>query len=54
MKIQAMRDDPSRTWQEMADVRALLERPDLDRAAVREAFARCGLMDRWDELSRTF
>ena len=53
MKIQAMRDDPSRTWQEMADVRALVERADVDRAAVRESFARCGLLERWNELART-
>jgi hypothetical protein len=53
MMIQSMRDDPSRTWQEMADVRALLGRPDVDRDAVRESFARCGLLGRWDELART-
>jgi len=53
MKIQAMRDDPSRTWQEMADVRALVGLPDVDRAAVRESFARCGLLERWNELART-
>jgi hypothetical protein len=53
MKIQAMLDDPSRTWQELADVRALLLRPDVDRAAVRESFARCGLLERWEEIHRT-
>ena len=52
MKIQAMHDDPSRTFQEMADLRALLTRPDVDREAVREAFASRGMADRYDEILR--
>jgi hypothetical protein len=53
MKVQAMKDDPARTFQELADVRALLARPDLDRAEVRGYFERHGLLDRYDELLAT-
>ncbi len=53
MKIQAMHDDPSRAFQEMADLRALLARTDVDREAIREAFASRGMAERYDEILRS-
>lgn len=53
MKVQAMRDDPSRTFQEMADLRALLARPDTDRDEVRAHFERHGMRNRFDEIVAT-
>jgi len=53
MKVQAMHDDPSRSFQEMADLRALLARPDVDRAEVRGYFERHGLRERFDEILAT-
>lgn len=53
MKVQAMRDDPARSFQELADVRALLARPDVDRGEVKGYFERHGLLEKYDELLAT-
>lgn len=53
MKVQAMKNDPERTFQELADVRFLLRLPGVDRDEVRRQFARHGLEDRFRELERT-
>lgn len=52
MKVQAMKNAPERTWQEMADIGYLLKVPGTDRAEVHDYFTKAGLSERWDELSR--
>ncbi len=53
MKIQAMRDDPGRALQEMADLRSLLLFSDVDRDVVRSELERQGMRERWDEIVAT-
>lgn len=53
MKVAAMKDDPSRTLQEMLDVQFLLRLPGVDRAEVRGYFERQGLVERFDEIVAT-
>jgi hypothetical protein len=53
MKVLAMKNDPGRTFQEMADVRFLLTLPAVDRREVRSYFERHALGDRFDEIERT-
>ena len=53
MKVLAMKNDPSRTFQELADIRFLLTRPGVDRDLVRDQFARHGLMERFRDVERT-
>lgn len=53
MKALAIRNDPGRTFQDLADVRFLLLLPGTDRDLVREHFARYGLEGRFDELRET-
>ena len=53
MKVLAMKNDPGRTFQEMADIQLLLQVPEVDRGAVRAFFAKHGMEDRFDELERT-
>jgi hypothetical protein len=50
MKVLAMRNDPSREPQDLADLRFLLALPGIDRAVVRESFVRHGLLDRFEAL----
>jgi len=50
MKVLAMKNDPDRTLQELADIRALLTLPDVDRQEVRGYFERHGLAARYDSL----
>jgi hypothetical protein len=50
MKALAMKNDPSRTFQEMADIRFLLGLPGVDRAEIRTYFERHGMKERFDEL----
>ncbi|MGI5863517.1 MAG: hypothetical protein ACOX6T_15885 [Myxococcales bacterium] len=52
MKILAMKNDPSRVFQEMADIQALLRLPGVDRDKVRAQFERHGLLERFDEIVR--
>ncbi|HWM93104.1 MAG TPA: nucleotidyl transferase AbiEii/AbiGii toxin family protein [Thermoanaerobaculia bacterium] len=53
LKVLAMKNDPARTFQEMADIRFLLTLPGVDRKEIRDYFERQGLTDRYDELERT-
>lgn len=50
MKIHAMKNDPERTFQEMADILFLLRLPQIDRAEVKGYFEKQGLMDRYNEI----
>jgi hypothetical protein len=52
MKVQAIRNDPSRALQDLADVLALLRLPDVDVAQARGYFERAGLREEWDEVRR--
>jgi hypothetical protein len=52
MKVHAIRNDPSRALQDMADVGFLLRRADVDRTEVRGYFESAGLLREWDELVR--
>jgi len=52
MKVQAMKNDPSRTWQEMADIGYLLRVDGTNRDEAKEYFVKAGLRDRWEELER--
>ena len=51
LKVLAMKNDPSRTHQEMADIRFLLLLPGVDRQEVRSYFDRHGMEDRFEELT---
>jgi hypothetical protein len=53
MKALAIRNDPGRVFQDLADVRFLLLQPGVDRGLVREHFSRHGLESHFDELLRT-
>jgi len=50
MKVQALRNDPSRELQDLADIQYLLGLPDTTREAVRGYFARAGLTEWYDKL----
>lgn len=50
LKVVAMKNDPARTWQEMADIRFLLNLPGVDRHKIRAYFDRYGMRERFDEL----
>jgi hypothetical protein len=52
MKVLAMKNDPSRTSLEMADLRFLLDLPQVEPASVRPSFERYGLVERFEELRR--
>jgi hypothetical protein len=49
MKVTAMKNDPSRRLEELADIRALLRLPGVDRNEVRGYFERDGLGDDYEE-----
>jgi hypothetical protein len=53
MKVQAMRDSPDRTWQELVDIGYLVGLEGVDRTEVRGYFERHGLMERWHEIERS-
>ena len=50
--VHAMKNDPSRTLQEMADIQFLLSLPDVDDEDVRSYFERSGLLERYLEIKR--
>jgi hypothetical protein len=50
MKVQAMRDAPERTWQEMVDIGYLVTLEGVDRQEVRGYFERNDLLERWRDL----
>jgi hypothetical protein len=53
MKVLAMKNDPSRALQEMADIQFLLTVPGIDEEAVRSHFERHGLLEKFHEIKRT-
>lgn len=50
MKVLAMKNDPERRLQDLADIRFLLGLPGVDRDEVRATFARHGMARRFDDL----
>jgi hypothetical protein len=52
MKVQAIRNDPSRALQDLADVLSLLRLPGVDLDEARGYFERAGLWEEWDEVRR--
>jgi len=52
MKVQAMKNDPSRTLQEMADIQFLLRLPGVGDEEIRGYFERAGLLERYHEIKR--
>ena len=50
LKVLAMKNDPARTFQELADIRFLLTLPGVDRQEVRAYFERYGLEESFHEL----
>jgi hypothetical protein len=53
MKVQAIKSDPARSFQDLADVRSLLMVTEVDRDRVGECFIRAGLKEKWDELRKS-
>ena len=50
MKVLAIKNDPGRRLQELADIRFLLQLPATDRARVRRYFERLGLASEFEEV----
>ena len=53
MKIHAMKNDPSRAFQEMADIQFLMRLPGVDRDEIRGYFEKSGQLERFHELERS-
>ena len=53
MKVHAMKNDPGRALQEMADIRVLLQLEGIDRDEVRGYFETAGLIEKYDEIRRS-
>jgi hypothetical protein len=53
MKVHAMRNDPERRHQELADIRFLLMLPDVDREEIRSYFEAAGMGELYDDLEKT-
>jgi len=53
MKVVAMKNDPSRTYQDMADIRFLSSLPGVDREEIRAQFEKHGLQERYRELEQS-
>jgi hypothetical protein len=49
MKVTAIKNDPSRKLEDLADIRALLHLPEIDRDEVRGYFERAGLRREYEE-----
>jgi hypothetical protein len=52
MKIQAMKNDPECTYQEMADIQFLLRLPGTNEEEIKGHFEKQGLLDRYYEIKR--
>ncbi len=50
MKVQAIKNDPTRTYSDLADIRFLLGLPGVDREEIRSYFVKHGMGDRFLEL----
>jgi hypothetical protein len=53
MKVHAMKNDPNRTFREMADIQVFATLPGVDRQEIRRYFDAAGLMERFHELERS-
>ena len=51
MKVQAMKDAPERTWQDLVDIGYLLRLPDVSLEEARGYFEKADLGDKWRELT---
>lgn len=51
MKVQAMKDAPDRTWQDLVDIGYLLGLPGVDREEARGYFFKAGIERKWEELT---
>jgi hypothetical protein len=51
MKVHALRNDPERALQDLADLRFLIHLPGVDRQQVRGFFAERGMLDRYREIT---
>jgi len=52
MKIQAMKNDPERTFQEMADILFLLRLPEIDEDEIRGYFEKQGMIEKYHEIRK--
>ena len=52
MKVQAMKNDPKRTFQEMADISFLLRLPEIDEDEVKGYFEKQGLIEKYHEIKK--
>src|SRR6476469_4907150 len=52
LKVTAMKNDPARQLQDMADVRFLLRMPGVDRSLIRNYFDRQGMRDKFDDIDK--
>jgi hypothetical protein len=52
LKVVAMKNDPGRAFQDMADIRFLLTLPGVDRHEIRDYFDRQGLGERFDDIEK--
>lgn len=50
MKVHAMRNDPGRVFQDMADIQFLVKLPGVDREEIRRYFEDAGQLERFHEL----
>lgn len=53
LKVLAMKNDPARTFQELADIRFLLSLPGVDHLEVKGYFEQHGLKERLDDLEKS-
>jgi hypothetical protein len=53
MKVHAMKNDPGRRFQEMADIRFLLQLEGVDEEEVQGYFEEAGLRETFDEIKRS-
>jgi nucleotidyltransferase AbiEii toxin of type IV toxin-antitoxin system len=51
MKVQAMKDAPERTWEDLVDIAYLFRLDGVNRDEVRRYFETAGLIERWNELT---
>lgn len=52
MKVQAMKDAPERTWQDLVDIAYLVRLEGVNREEVRQYFESAGLVEKWHELTQ--
>jgi hypothetical protein len=50
MKVHAIKNDPARRHQELADIRFLMSLPGVDRGEIRRYFESSGLGELYDDL----